>query len=562
MRLILIQGFNNYFNRKIIKYDNRNDYTSNRSFEEYPNIDFNPNDGTNTTQIINTYININPDYCLVLDENTGNIVSRWFVLESVRTRGGQYQLSLRRDVVADHFNEIIGAPCFVERGPLAPTNKLIYNSEGMSFNQIKMNEIPLKDETNNAWIVGYLDRSADMPTDEIVSYFNSDQYLTPESMGIQMVDPSDPSMGGTIKSVATDDLVVRHHFFYAGYSTNYSRAIGFHITRNGAMLDTLPNSIVNYSLQGPLGGYYGHLKVGWSTSQDNTIANTVAGYWKAAATGASASRTTIALGFTSYINNRGYATQENYNKVSVNPIIKIGVKYYSVKVLNTENVEVSVPVVNSGDTTSMYTAFTSLHTRMINAGTGDNLTQLSDFKDPAYSVMFTRGTKTLSFEEVVPPGVSKTTLKPVGERNSLDDAPYDMFCLKYNLSNLALAQAIAKNLGVSSGGNSGFLIDLQILPYCPARFIMDGSALNPSDYSDVTQRQELTTHDIVVDKIYYCKHSSDTFTITMPLTMPIRTSDEATNIKLANEIDVYRLTSPNYASTFEFNLAKNGDINT
>lgn len=63
-------------------------------------------------------------------------------------RGNQYQLILRRDVIADNLEKIMTAPCFIEKGKIeSASDPLIYNKEGMSVNQIKTSEIPLYDQT-------------------------------------------------------------------------------------------------------------------------------------------------------------------------------------------------------------------------------------------------------------------------------------------------------------------------------------------------------------------------------------------------------------------------------
>ena len=70
------------------------------------NVDFKPTDGVSTSQIIN-WNGDEPNYLVVTDiSNTETVTSRWFVMECTRIRSGQYQLSLRRDVIADNINDI------------------------------------------------------------------------------------------------------------------------------------------------------------------------------------------------------------------------------------------------------------------------------------------------------------------------------------------------------------------------------------------------------------------------------------------------------------------------
>jgi len=152
--LVFLDKYSNYFNRIINTNDSLEEYLSGRNSKTFQNIQFKPNDSVFTSIIINWDQEWNPDYLLVMDENN-NLKSRWFVVESTRTREGQYNVQLKRDTVADYKGLITNAPTFVEKGKLSSNDPLIYNSEGMSFNQIKSQEILLKDETQMPWVVGY-----------------------------------------------------------------------------------------------------------------------------------------------------------------------------------------------------------------------------------------------------------------------------------------------------------------------------------------------------------------------------------------------------------------------
>ena len=89
-----LERFNNYFNRKLIKYDFLTEYQAKAKANFIPEdvngamtpFDFNPNDNI-TTEIIVNDVPFDPDYFLLLDAEE-NIVSRWFVLEQKRNRKG------------------------------------------------------------------------------------------------------------------------------------------------------------------------------------------------------------------------------------------------------------------------------------------------------------------------------------------------------------------------------------------------------------------------------------------------------------------------------------------
>ena len=158
-----LERFNNYFNRKVIKYDFLTEYQAKSANYFIPLMpdgsmmpfDFNPNDNV-MTEIIANEVPFDPDYFLLLDAE-GKIVSRWFVIEQKRNRQGQWLYFLRRDVLADSFNQVIEAPVYVERGIINDLNSpLLLNNEDLRVNQIKKEEILLKDQSASPWLVLYL----------------------------------------------------------------------------------------------------------------------------------------------------------------------------------------------------------------------------------------------------------------------------------------------------------------------------------------------------------------------------------------------------------------------
>ena len=172
MNILFLRGFNNYFNRTVKKYSTLTDYENNStSYVDFKDINFNPNDGVVTELVVGSVnqkennkplawdVEGTPDYLICYETTDGvdTIISRWFILESERTRDGQYRIALKRDVLAEHFDSIMTAPCFVEKGFVNDVNSpFLYNSESMTYNQIKQKETLLKDNTGCGWIVGYV----------------------------------------------------------------------------------------------------------------------------------------------------------------------------------------------------------------------------------------------------------------------------------------------------------------------------------------------------------------------------------------------------------------------
>lgn len=177
-RLLLLH-YNNYYNRVIKRLDTVSDYMEADTednvahYADCANMNFNPADGLMTSAVLG--FGTNPanifdngadyDYVVVYEQSvdsetsliTKTILSRWFILEADRIRGKQYELKLKRDVIADHYNQVIDSPIFLEKGFINDVNDpLLYNSESMNFNQIKQLEVPLKDETGCGWVVGFI----------------------------------------------------------------------------------------------------------------------------------------------------------------------------------------------------------------------------------------------------------------------------------------------------------------------------------------------------------------------------------------------------------------------
>ena len=158
MQLLLLH-YNNYFNRIIKKENTIADYkAADADYKEASNINFNPGDGINTSLVLGLGQNGSLfegdefDYLVTYEtvDDVAYIRSRWFILEQDRKRSGQYELTLKRDVIADNYINVVDSPIFLEKGYINDVNDpLLYNSESMNLNQIKQLEIPLKDETQS-----------------------------------------------------------------------------------------------------------------------------------------------------------------------------------------------------------------------------------------------------------------------------------------------------------------------------------------------------------------------------------------------------------------------------
>lgn len=149
--------YNNYLNKILKRGATLQDYGT--PLVSLSQTNFNPNNYISTRHVFNTTVldeHVVPDYCLVCDASD-NIISRWFVMSVNRIRGGQWQISLLADLAADYMEALLGATCFIQKGYTA-SSPFVFNNENMGFNQIKMDEIKLENNLGTPWLVLYLAR--------------------------------------------------------------------------------------------------------------------------------------------------------------------------------------------------------------------------------------------------------------------------------------------------------------------------------------------------------------------------------------------------------------------
>lgn len=151
--------YNNYYDRTVKKESDLSSYLLfDSDYIHIENYNFNENDGINSTiSGIPFALDQNKNYALVCDSD-GTVLSRWFIMEAVRIREGQFQLSLQRDVLSDFLSNIIEAPAFIEKATLSNDDPFIYNKEDVTVNQIKNNELLIRDSSRVPWLVAYITR--------------------------------------------------------------------------------------------------------------------------------------------------------------------------------------------------------------------------------------------------------------------------------------------------------------------------------------------------------------------------------------------------------------------
>ena len=535
--------FNNYYNREEKKFETIEEYLPYLIMDVKPGIvNWTPADGIDTTWKCNLEKHdiVNPDY-LVITDDTNQIVSRWFVIEADQLRGKQYQLTLHRDAVADNLEPVLDSPCFVEKAIVPDSNDLIFNTENMTFNQIKKKEILLKDESDTAWIVGYTARDLSSKSKVMTIGSNYDvslstidhddwEYYGNNSSVTAIRDIPNFVKIGIRTSLPTIDL--NRGIIKMLYFDNYG---GKELTTPSLTPQTLKGFVANAN------AIYSSDYPSWF-NMTNIIDDMKS-----------------IFNYANFSNVNTLLSQYNGKRVLFNDgvyrVIVKEVSYSASKDITIDDGAIY--------TTDLY----PVAKNGIEGVIGQSVSGVSPYftatvNGKAYYVQMYK----LSEESET----LKWTL-PAG-RNRLSDAPYDMFAIPFNQVLFGaipggttytqlddVGKMVASDIAVElSAGASGELYDIQILPYCPFDLAVQSSntlsTLNLTEHTDY----ELITdsNDTPVGIILFPTESSFSKTIYLSNTDKVVIQD----YKVESECDLYRLCSPNYTGVFEFNAAKNGGI--
>lgn len=539
--------YNNYYNRIIKKEDTVNGYLPYLLYKA-ENINFNPNDGVSTTQILNWNVESMPDYIVAVNGN--DIISRWFIMEMSRTRNGQYSLILRRDLIADNYEPIINAPCFIEKATLNQDDPMIYNSEDMSFNQIKTSETLLKDKSEVSWIVGYYAKDYVDPDDENISLTVSDVALN---------EPIDIVLNGNISEWE----------YYEYIKKNY-------------ISHTLDEIVFKYYQQTPVEGYT-QLNYPYA-SATSVKPGTVTAPWYPI----SSTNSELKSNLTTYsqFRDRGNLFNNNLNYDEINrlypqylePIIDLSVVDNLLQLNNKTisfidgNGNIQIKKIYSKKRKTYNPVTPQINTELFNViNSSLNILKAQNLiSGESNSSSFTIANTSEYIEIKLLEYTNKTTsttIKNQSQRYNLNDQPYSMFAIPYgnimvnNTGNnswqtFTTSEYVSLNIAyalIEKYSGAGVLYDVQLLPYCPMQGII--SSENAIDlkndaklYSLIQSSDGTTNYGVIIN----C--TENTFSLNIPLS--ITTNDK----KIENLTDMHRLCSPNMNGAFEFSVAKNDGI--
>lgn len=557
-KLLLLYGYNNYFNRIIKRQQNLASYRQEVGtgyYVEMNNVNFNVTDGVNARHVFNVSSFLDgksPDYLVreITKDGTTKL-ERWFVLESVKIMGNQIQLSLRRDVIADYYDKIIEAPCFIQKGFVHENSPLIFNKEGMTFNEIKTKEILLKDSTKCAWVVGYLARKLDGEEhDPVIGKTEI------ESSSSSVIDYED--LPEKIKSIITAGTTkqvnkIDFSFLVRPAMGAYDRLVT--ITEDN-------NSQTNITLSSGQGvtGLLPPLSTNIQYDQINPSVFLEAYDW---------------INLKGFIeNNLRTITKTLYDQYN-NQIIKRTVSGVE------KNYRISFT--KSSESNETYTANKD---NLLNTGFGlqvcneylnyiTNTYSAYQRTNPSATTNLFKAIATLDnyLVSLVEEDLSDVTATISNNRNSLYDAPYDMFAIplgdnisvKKNNSTFNVASNVA--LPIARGIKLEFgseCYDIQILPFCPFKDILNPNHPQQILLDDFTEGKDYALikneSEQNVSIIIFPHRSSGNYDVDVSNIVELQLKSTSLLKKVESETIKARLVSPNYSGSFDFNPQKNNGV--
>ena len=541
---LYLYNFNNYANRLLDVRDTLEDYQDYFIKATPSGVNFNPNDGVNTSIVLNIADDEIPNYIICVPDGTTNIHSRWYVIDANRTTGNQYRVNLLRDVLADYYNEVYNSTAFIQKGMLPMSSPFIYNNEGMSLNQIKKEEILLYDESQCPWVVAYL--STNKPTNEVkwipnevtaditVNSLNNWDYKPDKEYNVYQTGK------GAYHAWTFNNLWGAGHLTEFSWSNNGKQQTISNSNYYGTCKTEIPNHDTTLSINVKTVGSFDLII---NTAIDNLISSTTNSTDNKIKTWYSDSITGSGL-----LENVGKYIKET----STGKIYKIGVSYGNLTSISEDVATGTNPYIELQGIVDKV--------REIN-GIGNNASYTVTYEVQKVKPVFT---------EVTPKDAITIPFSNSGR--ALDDAPYYMVAMPVGcdiiVGNSRISSqpdvvfGLAQQMGRALGSE---LYDIQLLPYCPVPDVVIG--LNELNTHDITINVDYVTitdgKDNIKTVLFYCTHSS--FTNTVKLTMDqeytIRNILKNYDVKVQNECDRWRLCAPGYTNTYDFSIAKNGGLN-
>ena len=538
MNILLLQ-FKNYFDRKIKRFENLSDYMSYQLGSTFTGVNFIPGDGVETELILNfdTATLGTPDYLIAAETNEE--FTRWFVMNSERTRKGQTKFKIRRDLIAEEIEGIKDATSMVKQGYCDWGNVAFFNKEPISVNAIQRSKDYLRDGSISGWLVAYLPKHEDKDNnwEDTVVKFGTNKVVGQYSFA--SVSAALTAMGN-LQSYIGGTLEVYQGVNSAAEQVRLNRYDYF--LQNAGAWSPETVTATDYHSR-----FYGNS----SKAKEAMKAGAKAIYSTLSARMTPANCTYA--GYTSVMDTIAKYNGKTFTDTST------GLVYMAtLSVVEESRDDVYVSSNNNAD---LYTAFLNA-AKAVDSAVGCYSPGVSNIN---WAPIRTRGAKNYRISVTVKQ-LSDTIYSWTIDktRRQTKDAPYDCICMPYRNdditagcriddklvtvdyeANMQLASALSAYYGSS-------VYDVQLLPYCPVQDLINptisGGMSVKSATSGVNYKYDATSKTIV----FYCNTINTKFSIGKNISPQMD--------KIQAICNKYKLVAPNYSSEYEIPVFENGGI--
>ena len=472
-------------------------------------------------------------------------------------------MSLLRDVIADYYDDVLGATCFIEKATVNVNDPAIYNKEGFTANQILTRKDILYDKSGCPWIVGYLPKN--YPSGEQTGVINFNYFDVP-NVTVENIEEWDgyDELGEYV-------LSIKSAYVQQGYTAPYKDRDIY-----GLRLNCSPTALTP--------AVYGLEYTGWETFPSFVQSLMTVG-----------KNPTLFKQFQT--ENRGsvVVNYENNFIKTVQTAIDETNKQGLYNAVMTYAPKLATTQATIADGTIIYDSGTNVYYR-VKSETGEK-TKKVVVKTGQDAIWYHYLSKIFSFENSFNNNRMTTnsceieinyyhttySLETIGlggnctitqNRTHLYDQPYDMFCIPYSDDiqfrykkpgeeedtivsyKKGMAMSFAQNVASDLGKDA--IYDIQILPYCPAQYLIktdeDGTYIEDNG-EGITQRITGEDNEVIGAIIWLSKSS---FSFTIPYNIAL--DEKPIGRKIQAICDKYRICSPNMSSFFDFDPVKNNGV--
>lgn len=498
---------------------------------------FNPADEVDAVQVLtikqaDLYENpVDPDYLFVTNAGDTIVQQRWFVIDCDRSRVNQWICRLRRDVIGEEMDKVLRAPAYIRKGWVVDgSDPAIYNSEDLEVNQIKTAQYPLRDAGYYPWIVGYIDKAKDQATDITLQ-------VGPKTIGdIQVSSISSiAGFGSDYPDGAYSEESCRIEYIIHGKSgTILIDWLYFPIARN------IESSHV-YKDHDDIGDR--PLRFDVRPLERKKVTNSDLDTWDI-----------LSKDYAPIISETNIATLQSYEGRTVYDMTSE--KLYAASV-SVEKVTTKFAIPAG----SLFDAISQKLSDIGIEGTPNTKSFTAEVTGDIYKLTLTEIERTGTVTVTIP-----------AARTPLSDAPYDLFAIPYATTNIVQTGGGSGNINKGNALNyaSGIceklgssIYDCQIVPYCPftAQQVF-GSSAGIRISGTLTENKDFSwmkAGESNVGIIMFASSSSYTKGLGSDRSIR-RVYGSAYEKKVSMQTEIYRISSPNYASSFEFSPAKNDGV--